>query len=155
MTSLRNSRRLRSYGSNRSIVGNLFAFENLIVECLPWRRRKPELRRRRRKRTEKLLLTAVEYLKTRHCFDVIVSGGSQVVLCRSLLYLFSVRVQSNIAPNLTLDMLFNNVFRCLCVFFFRCRLIKYCQEHQKTDVLVTGISPSENPFKENKTCSLL
>lgn len=36
-----------------------------------------------------------------------------------------------------------------------CRLIKYCQEHQKTDVLVTGISPSENPFKENKTCSLL
>lgn len=34
-------------------------------------------------------------------------------------------------------------------------LIKHCQEHQKTDVLVTGISPSENPFKENKTCNLL
>ena len=35
------------------------------------------------------------------------------------------------------------------------RLIKYCMEHQKTDVLVTGITQSENPFKENKACTLL
>ncbi|CAG0891804.1 unnamed protein product [Darwinula stevensoni] len=34
-------------------------------------------------------------------------------------------------------------------------LIKYCCEHQKTDVLVTGISQSENPFKENKACLLI
>lgn len=34
-------------------------------------------------------------------------------------------------------------------------LMKYCMEHQKTDVLVTGISQSENPFKENKNCTLI
>lgn len=34
-------------------------------------------------------------------------------------------------------------------------LMKYCEEHQKGDVLVTGISQSENPFKENKACVVL
>uniref|UniRef100_T1IVX5 Guanine nucleotide-binding protein subunit gamma n=1 Tax=Strigamia maritima TaxID=126957 RepID=T1IVX5_STRMM len=30
-------------------------------------------------------------------------------------------------------------------------LIKYCSENQKNDILVTGITPSENPYKENKS----
>lgn len=34
-------------------------------------------------------------------------------------------------------------------------LMKYCEEHQHTDVLVTGITQSENPFKETKACSIL
>lgn len=34
-------------------------------------------------------------------------------------------------------------------------LIKYCAEHQKSDVLVLGISQSENPFKENKGCVII
>lgn len=34
-------------------------------------------------------------------------------------------------------------------------LIKYCTEHQKSDVLVLGISQSENPFKENKGCVII
>ncbi|CAG0890131.1 unnamed protein product, partial [Cyprideis torosa] len=34
-------------------------------------------------------------------------------------------------------------------------LMRFCNENQKTDVLVTGISPSENPFKENKSCQVL
>ncbi|XP_013782243.1 guanine nucleotide-binding protein G(I)/G(S)/G(O) subunit gamma-12-like [Limulus polyphemus] len=34
-------------------------------------------------------------------------------------------------------------------------LIKYCMEHQKGDILVTGISQSENPFKENKGCVII
>ncbi|XP_076040782.1 guanine nucleotide-binding protein G(I)/G(S)/G(O) subunit gamma-12-like [Oratosquilla oratoria] len=34
-------------------------------------------------------------------------------------------------------------------------LMKYCEDHQHTDVLFTGISQSENPFKENKACTLL
>jgi len=34
-------------------------------------------------------------------------------------------------------------------------LMKFCAEHQKSDVLVYGISQSENPFKENKGCTLL
>uniref|UniRef100_A0A2L2YAV6 Guanine nucleotide-binding protein subunit gamma n=1 Tax=Parasteatoda tepidariorum TaxID=114398 RepID=A0A2L2YAV6_PARTP len=34
-------------------------------------------------------------------------------------------------------------------------LMKYCSEHQKSDVLVFGISQSENPFKENKGCILI
>jgi hypothetical protein len=33
--------------------------------------------------------------------------------------------------------------------------MKYCLEHEKQDVLVTGISPHDNPFKENKACVLL
>ncbi|GAB6022263.1 Guanine nucleotide-binding protein subunit gamma-1 [Chamberlinius hualienensis] len=34
-------------------------------------------------------------------------------------------------------------------------LMKYCCEHQKNDVLVTGVSQSENPFKENKACTIV
>jgi len=34
-------------------------------------------------------------------------------------------------------------------------LMRFCSEHQKSDVLVYGISQSENPFKENKGCTLL
>ncbi|KAB7505705.1 UNVERIFIED_CONTAM: hypothetical protein RMT77_000450 [Armadillidium vulgare] len=34
-------------------------------------------------------------------------------------------------------------------------LIKYCQEHQQYDILVTGISQADNPFKEGKNCTLL
>nr|CFW94227.1 Eka-G protein gamma 2 protein [Euperipatoides kanangrensis] len=34
-------------------------------------------------------------------------------------------------------------------------LIKYCTENQKSDVLVTGIPPSDNPFKENKACIIV
>ncbi|CAM1294284.1 Uncharacterised protein r2_g365 [Pycnogonum litorale] len=34
-------------------------------------------------------------------------------------------------------------------------LIKYCNENQKSDVLVTGISPHENPYKENKSCIII
>ena len=44
---------------------------------------------------------------------------------------------------------------CINPFFPPSRLMKYCTEHQKTDVLVTGISLSENPFKENKACTVL
>jgi hypothetical protein len=33
--------------------------------------------------------------------------------------------------------------------------MKYCIDHEKQDALVTGISPSENPFKENKACIVL
>ena len=43
----------------------------------------------------------------------------------------------------------------LNVSFCSNRLIKYCMEHQTTDVPVTGITQSENPFKENKACTLL
>ena len=34
-------------------------------------------------------------------------------------------------------------------------LMKFCTDHQKSDVLVYGIPQSENPFKENKGCTLL
>ncbi|RWS16261.1 guanine nucleotide-binding protein G(I)/G(S)/G(O) subunit gamma-12-like protein [Dinothrombium tinctorium] len=33
-------------------------------------------------------------------------------------------------------------------------LIEYCVTHQKHDILVTGISMSDNPFRESKTCSI-
>ncbi|OWA54406.1 hypothetical protein BV898_18810 [Hypsibius exemplaris] len=34
-------------------------------------------------------------------------------------------------------------------------LMQFCQEHQKSDILVTGINPSENPYKETKGCVVL
>ncbi|GAU98679.1 hypothetical protein RvY_09793 [Ramazzottius varieornatus] len=34
-------------------------------------------------------------------------------------------------------------------------LMEYCNQHQATDGLVTGIPQSENPFKETKGCTLL
>lgn len=33
--------------------------------------------------------------------------------------------------------------------------MKYCEETQQEDVLVTGITQSDNPFKENKACTIL
>lgn len=41
------------------------------------------------------------------------------------------------------------------ILFYHYSLMKFCMEHQKSDVLVYGISQSENPFKENKGCTLL
>ncbi|XP_037544260.1 guanine nucleotide-binding protein G(I)/G(S)/G(O) subunit gamma-7-like [Nematolebias whitei] len=34
-------------------------------------------------------------------------------------------------------------------------LVQYCQEHRRSDPLITGISASSNPFKDKKTCVLL
>ncbi|XP_012711420.1 guanine nucleotide-binding protein G(I)/G(S)/G(O) subunit gamma-7-like isoform X2 [Fundulus heteroclitus] len=34
-------------------------------------------------------------------------------------------------------------------------LVQYCQEHRRSDPLLTGISASSNPFKDKKTCVLL
>ncbi|XP_074552661.1 guanine nucleotide-binding protein G(I)/G(S)/G(O) subunit gamma-7-like [Halichoeres trimaculatus] len=34
-------------------------------------------------------------------------------------------------------------------------LVRYCQEHRRSDPLLTGISASSNPFKDKKTCTLL
>ncbi|XP_053708259.1 guanine nucleotide-binding protein G(I)/G(S)/G(O) subunit gamma-12-like [Synchiropus splendidus] len=34
-------------------------------------------------------------------------------------------------------------------------LVQYCQEHRRSDPLVSGIAASANPFKEKKTCALL
>lgn len=34
-------------------------------------------------------------------------------------------------------------------------LMKYCAEHEKSDVLVTGISQADNPFKEPKPCIII
>lgn len=34
-------------------------------------------------------------------------------------------------------------------------LMKYCNEHQKTDVLVTGMSPSDNPYRDIKGCIII
>ncbi|XP_029945979.1 guanine nucleotide-binding protein G(I)/G(S)/G(O) subunit gamma-7-like [Salarias fasciatus] len=34
-------------------------------------------------------------------------------------------------------------------------LVRYCQEHRRSDPLLTGIAASSNPFKDKKTCVLL
>ncbi|XP_033499986.1 guanine nucleotide-binding protein G(I)/G(S)/G(O) subunit gamma-7-like [Epinephelus lanceolatus] len=34
-------------------------------------------------------------------------------------------------------------------------LVRYCQEHRRSDPLLTGITASANPFKDKKTCVLL
>ncbi|XP_026213839.1 guanine nucleotide-binding protein G(I)/G(S)/G(O) subunit gamma-12-like isoform X1 [Anabas testudineus] len=34
-------------------------------------------------------------------------------------------------------------------------LVQYCQDHRRSDPLLTGISASSNPFKDKKTCVLL
>ncbi|XP_056144206.1 guanine nucleotide-binding protein G(I)/G(S)/G(O) subunit gamma-12-like [Lampris incognitus] len=34
-------------------------------------------------------------------------------------------------------------------------LVQYCQDHMRTDPLVTGVVASANPFKDRKTCALL
>ncbi|XP_062307462.1 guanine nucleotide-binding protein G(I)/G(S)/G(O) subunit gamma-12-like [Osmerus eperlanus] len=34
-------------------------------------------------------------------------------------------------------------------------LVQYCQEHKRSDPLLTGIAASSNPFKDKKTCVLL
>ncbi|KAL0993376.1 hypothetical protein UPYG_G00106960 [Umbra pygmaea] len=35
------------------------------------------------------------------------------------------------------------------------QLVQYCQEHSRSDPLLTGIATSSNPFKDKKTCVLL
>uniref|UniRef100_A0A672H8V3 Guanine nucleotide-binding protein subunit gamma n=1 Tax=Salarias fasciatus TaxID=181472 RepID=A0A672H8V3_SALFA len=35
------------------------------------------------------------------------------------------------------------------------RLKVYCQEHRRSDPLLTGIAASSNPLKDRKTCLLL
>ncbi|XP_030646618.1 GGL domain-containing protein [Chanos chanos] len=35
------------------------------------------------------------------------------------------------------------------------QLVQYCQEHGRSDPLLTGIAASSNPFKDKKTCVLL
>ncbi|CAJ1076715.1 guanine nucleotide-binding protein G(I)/G(S)/G(O) subunit gamma-7 [Xyrichtys novacula] len=34
-------------------------------------------------------------------------------------------------------------------------LVRFCQDHRRSDPLLTGISASSNPFKDKKTCRLL
>ncbi|XP_026021016.1 guanine nucleotide-binding protein G(I)/G(S)/G(O) subunit gamma-7-like isoform X1 [Astatotilapia calliptera] len=34
-------------------------------------------------------------------------------------------------------------------------LVQYCQEHRRSDPLLTGIAASSNPFKDKKTCLIL
>lgn len=34
-------------------------------------------------------------------------------------------------------------------------LMKYCTEHQKNDVLVTGMSQSDNPYRDIKGCTII
>ncbi|XP_041813557.1 guanine nucleotide-binding protein G(I)/G(S)/G(O) subunit gamma-12-like [Chelmon rostratus] len=34
-------------------------------------------------------------------------------------------------------------------------LVRYCQDHRRSDPLLTGITASSNPFKDKKTCVLL
>ncbi|XP_029014013.1 guanine nucleotide-binding protein G(I)/G(S)/G(O) subunit gamma-7-like [Betta splendens] len=34
-------------------------------------------------------------------------------------------------------------------------LVQYCQDHRRSDPLLTGISASSNPFKDKKTCVVL
>ncbi|XP_072298321.1 guanine nucleotide-binding protein G(I)/G(S)/G(O) subunit gamma-12-like [Eucyclogobius newberryi] len=34
-------------------------------------------------------------------------------------------------------------------------LVQYCQEHKRSDPLLTGINSSLNPFKDKKSCVLL
>lgn len=35
------------------------------------------------------------------------------------------------------------------------RLMAYCEEHKASDILVTGITDSHNPFQEKKSCTVL
>ncbi|XP_037112024.1 guanine nucleotide-binding protein G(I)/G(S)/G(O) subunit gamma-7-like [Syngnathus acus] len=34
-------------------------------------------------------------------------------------------------------------------------LVQYCQEHKRSDPLLTRVAASSNPFKEKKSCVLL
>lgn len=34
-------------------------------------------------------------------------------------------------------------------------LTQYCLDHTNDDALLVGVAPSENPFKENKSCSII
>ncbi|KAL3053903.1 hypothetical protein OYC64_006264 [Pagothenia borchgrevinki] len=34
-------------------------------------------------------------------------------------------------------------------------LVRFCQDHRRSDPLLTGIAASSNPFKDKKTCVLL
>ncbi|XP_006631534.1 guanine nucleotide-binding protein G(I)/G(S)/G(O) subunit gamma-12-like [Lepisosteus oculatus] len=34
-------------------------------------------------------------------------------------------------------------------------LVRFCQDHSKSDPLLTGIPTSSNPFKDKKSCVLL
>nr|XP_057905473.1 guanine nucleotide-binding protein G(I)/G(S)/G(O) subunit gamma-7-like [Doryrhamphus excisus] len=34
-------------------------------------------------------------------------------------------------------------------------LVQYCQDHKRSDPLLTRIAASSNPFKDKKTCVLL
>ncbi|XP_049600439.1 guanine nucleotide-binding protein G(I)/G(S)/G(O) subunit gamma-7-like [Syngnathus scovelli] len=34
-------------------------------------------------------------------------------------------------------------------------LVQYCQEHKRSDPLLTGMAASSNPFKDKKSCVLL
>ncbi|XP_061160058.1 GGL domain-containing protein [Syngnathus typhle] len=34
-------------------------------------------------------------------------------------------------------------------------LVQYCQEHKRSDPLLSGIAASSNPFKDKKSCVLL
>ncbi|XP_048848142.1 guanine nucleotide-binding protein G(I)/G(S)/G(O) subunit gamma-12-like isoform X1 [Brienomyrus brachyistius] len=35
------------------------------------------------------------------------------------------------------------------------QLVQYCEEHGRSDPLLTGIAASANPFKDKKSCVLL
>lgn len=34
-------------------------------------------------------------------------------------------------------------------------MVKFMNEHSSTDMLVTGMGPSENPFRDQKGCTIL
>ncbi|XP_054616781.1 guanine nucleotide-binding protein G(I)/G(S)/G(O) subunit gamma-7-like [Dunckerocampus dactyliophorus] len=34
-------------------------------------------------------------------------------------------------------------------------LVQYCQDHRRSDPLLTGIAASSNPFKDKRSCVLL
>ncbi|XP_059204624.1 guanine nucleotide-binding protein G(I)/G(S)/G(O) subunit gamma-7-like [Centropristis striata] len=34
-------------------------------------------------------------------------------------------------------------------------LVRFCQDHRRSDPLITGITASSNPFKDKKSCVLL
>ncbi len=41
------------------------------------------------------------------------------------------------------------------VLFFCFRLVTFMNQHSATDVLVTGITQSDNPFRDQKGCAIL